>query len=126
MSARNPGTVLDLKKICKVRVNPQSVLKRAQRIQGQKTPKKQWQTAWLLNAVTCIDLTTLAGDDTPSNVHRLSMKAIQPVRYDLLKKIDMHDKGITTAAVCVYPSRVADAVKSLKAANSNLPVASGT
>uniref|UniRef100_A0AAQ5XT98 deoxyribose-phosphate aldolase n=1 Tax=Amphiprion ocellaris TaxID=80972 RepID=A0AAQ5XT98_AMPOC len=125
MSARNPGTVLDLKKICKVRVNPQSVLKRAQRIQGQKTPKKQWQTAWLLNAVTCIDLTTLAGDDTPSNVHRLSMKAIQPVRYDLLKKIDMHDKGITTAAVCVYPSRVADAVKSLKAANSNLPVASG-
>uniref|UniRef100_A0A3P8RLZ4 deoxyribose-phosphate aldolase n=1 Tax=Amphiprion percula TaxID=161767 RepID=A0A3P8RLZ4_AMPPE len=114
----------DLKKICKVRVNPQSVLKRAQRIQGQKTPKKQWQTAWLLNAVTCIDLTTLAGDDTPSNVHRLSMKAIQPVRYDLLKKIDMHDKGITTAAVCVYPSRVADAVKSLKAANSTLPVAS--
>uniref|UniRef100_A0A3B4ZTR5 deoxyribose-phosphate aldolase n=1 Tax=Stegastes partitus TaxID=144197 RepID=A0A3B4ZTR5_9TELE len=113
-----------LNRICKVRVNPQSVLKRAQQIQGQKIPKKQWQAAWLLKAVTCIDLTTLAGDDTPSNVHRLSMKAIQPVRYDLLKKMDMHDKGITTAAVCVYPSRVADAVKSLKAANSSLPVAS--
>ncbi|XP_018554698.2 deoxyribose-phosphate aldolase, partial [Lates calcarifer] len=31
---------------------------------------------------------------------------------------------VSTAAVCVYPSRVADAVKSLKAANSSLPVAS--
>lgn len=52
------------------------------------------QAAWLLRAVTCIDLTTLAGDDTPSNVHRLCLKAIQPVRYDLLKKMDMHDKGL--------------------------------
>lgn len=53
------------------------------------------QTAWLLKAVSCIDLTTLAGDDTPSNVHRLCVKAIQPVRYDLLKKMDMQDKGLT-------------------------------
>lgn len=51
------------------------------------------QAAWLLKAVTCIDLTTLAGDDTPSNVHRLCLKAIQPVRHDLLKEMDMHDKG---------------------------------
>uniref|UniRef100_A0A665W9T5 Deoxyribose-phosphate aldolase n=1 Tax=Echeneis naucrates TaxID=173247 RepID=A0A665W9T5_ECHNA len=107
-----------------LRVNTQAVLKRAQQIQGLKTPKKQWQAAWLLKAVTCIDLTTLAGDDTPSNVHRLCLKATQPVRQDLLKKMDMHDKGITTAAVCVYPSRVADAVMTLKAVNSSLPVAS--
>ncbi|XP_029018235.1 deoxyribose-phosphate aldolase isoform X2 [Betta splendens] len=86
--------------------------------------KKHWQTAWLLKAITCIDLTTLAGDDTTSNVRRLCLKAIQPVRYDLLKKIDMHDKGITTAAVCVYPSRVADAVVLLKSATNSLPVAS--
>ncbi|XP_031725777.1 deoxyribose-phosphate aldolase [Anarrhichthys ocellatus] len=124
MSARNPGTKLDLERISKVRVNTKAVLKRAQHIQGQKIPKKQWQAAWLLKAVTCIDLTTLAGDDTPSNVHRLCLKAIQPVRHDLLRAVDMHDKGVTTAAVCVYPSRVADAVKSLKAANSSLPVAS--
>ncbi|XP_074554453.1 deoxyribose-phosphate aldolase [Halichoeres trimaculatus] len=124
MSARNPGTKLDLEWVFKVRVNTQAVLKRAQHIQGIKTPKKQWQAAWLLKAVTCIDLTTLAGDDTPSNVHRLCTKAIQPVRYDLLKSMDMHDKGVTTAAVCVYPARVADAFKSLKAANSSLPVAS--
>ncbi|KAM4523281.1 deoxyribose-phosphate aldolase [Fundulus diaphanus] len=124
MSGRNPGTDLDLEWLSKVRVNTQAVLKRAQHIQGLKVPKKQWQAAWLLKAVSCIDLTTLAGDDTPSNVHRLCVKAIQPVRYDLLKKMDMHDKGLTTAAVCVYPARVADAVKTLKAANSSLPVAS--
>ncbi len=51
------------------------------------------QAAWLLKAVTCIDLTTLSGDDTPSNVHRLCLKAIQPLQYDLLRKMDMHDKG---------------------------------
>ncbi|KAL3048394.1 hypothetical protein OYC64_007047 [Pagothenia borchgrevinki] len=124
MSARNPGMKLDLEWVSKVRVNTQAVLKRAQQIQGQKLPKKQWQAAWLLKAVTCIDLTTLAGDDTPSNVHRLCLKAIQPVRHDLLKEMDMHDKGVMTGAVCVYPSRVADAVKTLKAANSSLPVAS--
>lgn len=124
MSSRNPGMDLDLEWVSKVRVNTQAVLKRAQQVQGCKVAKKQWQAAWLLKALTCIDLTTLAGDDTPSNVHRLCMKAIQPVRQDLLKSMDMHDKGISTAAVCVYPSRVADAVKSLKAANSSLPVAS--
>ncbi|KAI1905426.1 hypothetical protein AGOR_G00016060 [Albula goreensis] len=124
MSARNPGMQLDLEWVSKVRVNHQAVLKRAQQIQARKLAKKQWQAAWLLKAVTCIDLTTLAGDDTPSNVHRLCLKATQPIRHDLLKSMDMHDKDITTAAVCVYPARVADAVKSLKAANSSLPVAS--
>ncbi|NP_001133307.1 deoxyribose-phosphate aldolase isoform X1 [Salmo salar] len=124
MSARNPGMPLDLQWVSKVRVNTQAVLKRAQQIQGHNKNKKQWQAAWLLRAVTCIDLTTLAGDDTPGNVHRLCMKATQPVRSDLLKSMDMQDKGVTTAAVCVYPSRVADAVKALKAANSSLPVAS--
>uniref|UniRef100_A0A3Q3K9H2 deoxyribose-phosphate aldolase n=1 Tax=Monopterus albus TaxID=43700 RepID=A0A3Q3K9H2_MONAL len=115
---------LDLHWISSVKVNTQAVLKRAQQIQGRKIPKKQWQAAWLLKAVTCIDLTTLAGDDTSSNVHRLCLKAIQPIQHDLLEKMDMHNKGLTTAAVCVYPSRVADAIISLKAANSNLPVAS--
>ncbi|KAK2848600.1 hypothetical protein Q5P01_008434 [Channa striata] len=123
MSARNPGTKFDLEHISKVRVNTQAVLKRAQHIQGQKIPTKQWQAAWLLKAVTCIDLTTLAGDDTPSNIHRLCLKAIQPVEHNLLKKMDMQDK-VTTAAVCVYPSRVADAAILLEAANSNIPVAS--
>ncbi|KAL0964941.1 hypothetical protein UPYG_G00274700 [Umbra pygmaea] len=124
MSARNPGMPLDLEWVSKVRVNTQAVLKRAQQVQGRNKNKKQWQAAWLLRAVTCIDLTTLAGDDTPGNVHRLCMKAGRPIRSDLLQSMEMHDKGVTTAAVCVYPSRVADAVKFLKAANSSLPVAS--
>ena len=35
--------------------------------------------------------------------------------------------GITVGAICVYPSRVEDAVTSLKAAGaSQIPVASGT
>ncbi|XP_029018234.1 deoxyribose-phosphate aldolase isoform X1 [Betta splendens] len=124
MSCRNPGTQFYQEHISKVRVNAEAVLERAKQIQGQMNLKKHWQTAWLLKAITCIDLTTLAGDDTTSNVRRLCLKAIQPVRYDLLKKIDMHDKGITTAAVCVYPSRVADAVVLLKSATNSLPVAS--
>lgn len=124
MCARNPGTRLDLEWVSKSRVNTQAVLKRAQQIQSFKLPKKQWQAAWLLRAVTCIDLTTLSGDDTPSNVQRLCLKALQPIRVDLLRHMDMHNAGVTTAAVCVYPSRVSDAVKTLKAANSSLPVAS--
>ncbi|XP_056132469.1 deoxyribose-phosphate aldolase isoform X2 [Lampris incognitus] len=124
MTRRNPGTRLDLNWVSKARVNTQAVLKRAQQIQGRKLAKKQWQAAWLLKAVTCVDLTTLAGDDTPSNVHRLCLKASQPVLYDLLKSMDVLDEGVTTAAVCVYPARVADAVKSLQATGSTLPVAS--
>uniref|UniRef100_A0A8C6UQ35 deoxyribose-phosphate aldolase n=1 Tax=Neogobius melanostomus TaxID=47308 RepID=A0A8C6UQ35_9GOBI len=116
--------VSDLEWVSKSRVNTQAVLKRAQQIQSFRLPKKQWQAAWLLRAVTCIDLTTLSGDDTPSNVQRLCLKALQPIRSDLLQDMDMHHAGITTAAVCVYPSRVSDAVKTLKAANSSLPVAS--
>ncbi|XP_037552022.1 deoxyribose-phosphate aldolase-like [Nematolebias whitei] len=83
---------MDLEWISKVRVNTQSVLKRAQHVQGLKVSKNQWQAAWLLKAVTCMDLTTLAGDDTPSNVQRLCVKALQPVRSDLLRNMDMHDK----------------------------------
>ncbi|MEE6526990.1 hypothetical protein FKM82_027988, partial [Ascaphus truei] len=83
------------------------------------------QAAWLLRAVTCIDLTSLSGDDTPSNIHRLCFKAKHPIREDLLRTINMDDIGITTGAVCVYPARVRDAVKALKAAGCNIPVASG-
>uniref|UniRef100_A0ABM5GDY4 deoxyribose-phosphate aldolase n=1 Tax=Pogona vitticeps TaxID=103695 RepID=A0ABM5GDY4_9SAUR len=124
MAARNRGTELDLGWLAQVRVNQPAVLRRAAQIQTQRAVKKNWQAAWLLRAVTCIDFTTLSGDDTPSNVGRLCYKAKHPIREDLLKAVNMHDKGITTAAVCVYPARVADAVKSLKAAGCDIPVAS--
>ncbi|XP_068804326.1 deoxyribose-phosphate aldolase [Struthio camelus] len=124
MAARNPGTALELGWISKVHVNQPAVLRHAERIQTRRTVKSNWQAAWLLKAVTCMDLTTLSGDDTPSNVHRMCYKAKHPIREDLLKAMDMHEKGITVAAVCVYPARVTDAVSALKAAGCNIPVAS--
>nr|XP_040136886.1 deoxyribose-phosphate aldolase isoform X1 [Ictidomys tridecemlineatus] len=114
----------ELSWISKVQVNQPAVLRRAQQIQARRTVKKEWQAAWLLKAVTFIDLTTLSGDDTFSNIQRLCYKAKYPIREDLLKALNMHDKGITTAAVCVYPARVCDAVKALKAAGCDIPVAS--
>ena len=82
----------------------------------------EWQAAWLLRAVTVIDLTTLSGDDTETNVKRLCFKAKNPIRSDILKALGMEGRGITTGAVCVYPSRVPDAVKHLK--GSGVPIAS--
>ena len=61
-----------------------AVERRAATLPGRRTVKKEWQAAWLLRAVTLLDLTTLAGDDTPSNVRRLCAKAVRPVRDDLL------------------------------------------
>nr|XP_031299901.1 deoxyribose-phosphate aldolase isoform X2 [Camelus dromedarius] len=124
MSAHQRGTELDLSWISKIQVNQPAVLRRAEQIQARRPVKKEWQAAWLLKAVTFIDLTTLSGDDTPSNVQRLCYKAKYPIREDLLKALNVHDKGITTAAVCVYPARVCDAVKALKAAGCDIPVAS--
>ncbi|KAG8438513.1 hypothetical protein GDO86_004904 [Hymenochirus boettgeri] len=124
MSERNSGTELDVGWILKVNVNQPAVLRRADQIQTRRTVKKEWQAAWLLRAVTCIDLTTLSGDDTPSNIHRLCYKAKQPIRDDLLQRLNVKDLGITTGAVCVYPARVHDAVCALKEAGCSIPVAS--
>ncbi|XP_032077344.1 deoxyribose-phosphate aldolase [Thamnophis elegans] len=124
MAATNRGMELDLTWLARVRVNHPAVLKRAAQIETQRAMKKNWLAAWLLRAVTCIDLTTLSGDDTPCSVCRLCHKAKHPIRADLLQALKMHDKGITTAAVCVYPARVADAVKALKSASCQIPVAS--
>ncbi|KAJ8791011.1 hypothetical protein J1605_021105 [Eschrichtius robustus] len=114
----------DLSWISKIQVNQPAVLRRAEQIQARRPVKKEWQAAWLLKAVTFLDLTTLSGDDTSSNIQRLCYKAKYPIREDLLKALNMHDKGITTAAVCVYPACVCDAVKALKAAGCDIPVAS--
>ncbi|KAJ0037090.1 hypothetical protein NL108_017584 [Boleophthalmus pectinirostris] len=124
MCARNPGTRLDLQWVSSARVNTQAVLRRAQQIHNTRLPKNQWQAAWLLRALSCIDLTTLSGDDSPSNVLRLCVKALHPLTHDLLQALHLPLTGFTVAAVCVYPSRVSDAVKNLRDANSNLPVAS--
>lgn len=119
---RNPGMPLDLDWVAGAHINLSAVERRTASLPMRRTVKKEWQAAWLLRAVTCIDLTTLAGDDTPGRVHRLCAKARQPLRPDLLEALGAADENITVGAVCVYPSRVKDAVEALH--GSNIPVAS--
>ena len=119
---RNPGTSLDLDWMMRARVNRSAVERRTASLPARRSIKKEWQAAWLLRAVTCIDLTTLSGDDTPGRVRRLCFKARQPVRPDMLAALGVADQQITVGAVCVYPSRVKDAVEALK--GTDIPVAS--
>ena len=119
---RPPIEPLDLGWVKSVRINSSAIKARAAEIPLRRTVKKDWQAAWLLRAVTNIDLTTLAGDDTPGNVQRLCAKAKSPVRPDIMAALGCADLPLTTGAVCVYPSRVADAVAALK--GTGIPVAS--
>ena len=75
---RNDGTALDLDRVAAVRVNAPAVARRVQTLSARRGVKKEFQAAWLLRAVQCIDLTTLSGDDTPGRVRRLCAKALQP------------------------------------------------
>ena len=119
---RNPGRALELAWLESVHVNLSAVERRTSTLTTRRSVKKEWQAAWLLKAITCIDLTTLAGDDTPGRVRRLCAKARQPVREDILDALGMKDAGLTVGAVCVYPTMVPHAVKALE--GSGLPVAS--
>ena len=76
--ARNPGTPLDLDRVLALRINRSAVERRAATIPTRRTVKKEWQAAWLLRAISLIDLTTLSGDDTAGNVRRLCAKAMRP------------------------------------------------
>lgn len=118
---RNPIVPLDLESVLSRQVNLSAAERRVASMPGRRTVKKEWQAAWLLKAITMIDLTTLAGDDTPSNVERLCAKAMRPVRQDLLDAMGVGHLGITTGAVCVYHSMVPTAVAALK--GSGIPVA---
>ncbi|HEV2405974.1 MAG TPA: deoxyribose-phosphate aldolase [Ktedonobacterales bacterium] len=120
-AARNPGMPLDLGVVEAQRVNKSAVERRAATLPTRRTVKKEWQAAWLLRAITCIDLTTLAGDDTPGNVRRLCAKARRPVRQDLLDRLGVAELGIQVGAVCVYHNLVPVAVAAL--AGTNIPVA---
>src|SRR3954464_9083069 len=110
---RNPGMPLDLGWVNSVRVNRSAVERRAVTLGTRRTVKKEWQAAWLLRAITCIDLTTLAGDDTPGNVIRLCAKARQPIRDDMLEALGVQNLGIKVGAVCVYHNLVPVAVEAL-------------
>ena len=119
---RNPGMPLDLDWVMGARVNRSAVERRTATLPGRRSVKKDWQAAWLLRAITCIDLTTLTGSDTPGRVKRLCAKARHPIRPDMLAKLGMNEAEVTVGAVCVYPNRVKDAVEALH--GTDIPVAS--
>lgn len=118
---RNPGTPLHPEWIDRTVIDRSAVERRCASLPGRRTIKKEWQIAWLLKAITLIDLTTLAGDDTPGNVKRLCAKARSPVRADILEGYGVSDLPIRTGAVCVYHALVETAVAALS--GSGIPVA---
>ncbi len=120
-TTRNPGIPLDMDWVRQARVNRSAVERRAATIPTRRTVKKEWQAAWLLRAITTIDLTTLMGDDTPGNVLRLCAKARHPVRQELLEAMGAGSLDLKVAAVCVYHNLVPVAVEALR--GSGLPVA---
>ena len=116
---RNPGMALDLEWVASVQANTSAIERRAATIGGRRTVKKDFQAAWLCKAISCIDLTTLSGDDTTGRVKRLASKARQPVSARMLEALGM--QGLTVGAVCVYHDMVAAAVEALD--GTNIPVA---
>ena len=118
---RNPGYPLDLDWVERVRMNRSALERRAGSIGARRTVKKDYQLAWLLKAITLIDLTTLNADDTDGRVERLCAKARNPVRRDILEKLGMGDRRLLPGAVCVYHTFVHTAVKALE--GSGIPVA---
>ncbi|MCA0920526.1 deoxyribose-phosphate aldolase [Pseudooceanicola nanhaiensis] len=116
---RNPGMPLDMAWVEAATANAPAITRRCATLPGRRTVKKDHQAAWLARAISCIDLTTLAGDDTPGRVRRLCAKARQPVRADLAAALDLPD--LTVGAVCVYHDMVRTAVKALQ--GTGIPVA---
>ena len=117
----NRGTSLNLDWIESVRVNTSAIERRAATLVTRRTVKKDWQIAWLLRAITCMDLTTLSGDDTDERVKRLCAKGRQPVQPELLDTLGVRDLQIKVGAICVYHLFVETAVKALQ--GSGIPVA---
>jgi deoxyribose-phosphate aldolase len=116
---RNPGMPLDLDWVASVQANTSAIERRAATLGGRRSVKKEFQAAWLLKAISLIDLTTLSGDDTEGRVKRLCAKARQPVAPAMLEKLGL--EGLTTGAVCVYHEMVETAVRALE--GTSIPVA---
>lgn len=110
---------LDMDWVRGVQANTSAIERRCAALPGRRSVKKNHQAAWMLKAITCIDLTTLSGDDTAGRVRRLCAKAAHPVRADILAALGVD--GITTGAVCVYHEMIEPAVAAL--AGTGIPVA---
>jgi deoxyribose-phosphate aldolase len=119
---RNLGIPLDLGWVKQVQLNRSAVERRALMFTSRRKISREWQAAWLLRAIRCIDLTTLSGDDTPGKIRRVCAKARHPIRDDLVAALDIANLGITAGAVCVYPTMVPNAFRALE--GSGIPVAS--
>jgi len=121
---RNPGMSLNLDWVESIQVNTSATERRAATLGTRRSVKKQWQTAWMLKAISCIDLTTLAGDDSEQRVKRLCAKAKNPVKKELLEQLGVAKLPLTTAAVCVYHDMLATAAKALEGTNIALAAVS--
>jgi deoxyribose-phosphate aldolase len=110
----NSGIPLDLNWVQEVRVNTSAVERRVQTQTARRTVKKEWQAAWLLRAISCMDLTTLSGDDTEERVRRLCAKARQPLQQDLVRKLGVEELELKVAAVCIYHVFVETALHALE------------
>ncbi len=110
----NRGIPLNMDWVEEVRVNTSAVERRAQTLVTRRTVKKEWQVAWYLRAISCMDLTTLSGDDTDERVRRLCAKARQPIQQELVKQLGIEELKIKVAAVCVYHTFVETAVRALE------------
>ena len=115
---RNQASGLDLGWVNQVKVNRNAADRRAVSLANRRTVKKEYQAAWLVQAIKCIDLTTLGGDDTPGRVERLCMKALRPLRSDLMAALGV--TTLSTGAVCVYHEMIAPAARILR---GRLPIA---
>ncbi len=111
---------LDLEWINNVQVNLSAVERRTATLIKRRSVKKEYQAAWLLKAITLIDLTTLSGDDTYGKVDRLCEKAIHPLSFELQKLLEIPERSISVAALCVYHHLVKEAKKKLK---DRIPIA---
>jgi len=119
---RNTGVALALDAVLTPQVNASAATRRSESLKARRSVKKAYQAAWHVKAISCIDLTTLAGDDTPGRVKRLCAKARRPLRDDLVSALGLEEQPPMTGAVCVYPTMVGAAVAALE--GSGIPVAS--
>ncbi len=110
----NRGIPLNLDWVKQARVNTSAVERRAQTHVSRRSVKKEWQAAWLLRAITCMDLTTLSGDDTDERVRRLCAKGRQPIQSELIERLGIEDLRIKVAAICVYHRFVETARRALE------------
>jgi deoxyribose-phosphate aldolase len=120
----NKGIPLNLDWVRDVRVNTSAVERRAQSQVARRTVKKDWQAAWLLRAITCMDLTTLSGDDTDERVRRLCAKGRHPIQRELEQKLGIEELQIKVAAICVYHAFVETAVQALEGSGINVAAVS--